>query len=156
MTETRLNILKACTAVLDLVHTSDNRKIHGTDVFQQRSSGAPGPTESSVTASISAAIDLKFLTSYSSRPHQCFACGLVTQVKMKRHELKKQLQTYWETTYGSCEVQEALHQELPFECCPVNYPWFEVRVLRLYRELYSMWTVNDNALKFFQSPNRRE
>ncbi|CAG2234384.1 unnamed protein product [Mytilus edulis] len=93
MTETRLNISKACTAVLDLVHTSDNRKIHGKDVFQQRSSGAPGPTESSVTASISAAIDLKFITSYSSRPHQCFACGLVTQVKMKRHDLKKQLQT---------------------------------------------------------------
>lgn len=88
--------------------TSDNGEVLGDEVFQHRYAGTSGPALSFVTATKSAAIDSKLITSYWSRTHQCFVCGFVTQIKMRRHVLKTHLTRYCEqhTTYLSCEVQK--------------------------------------------------
>ncbi|CAG2215434.1 unnamed protein product [Mytilus edulis] len=60
---------------------SDNRKVHDEGIYQQyvhnqRSAGAPGPAPYTVTASSSEEIESNSITTFKSRTHQCFVCGL--------------------------------------------------------------------------------
>ncbi|CAC5390972.1 unnamed protein product [Mytilus coruscus] len=94
-------------------YTSETRQVYDDGVYTQYfhhpiSAGPNSPAPSIVTASCSAGIESKLITTIRSRPHQCFVCGLVTHGKMRRHVLKTHLPWNWEphTTCWSC-VQEA-------------------------------------------------
>ncbi|CAG2252032.1 tatD [Mytilus edulis] len=92
---------------------SDSREVQDEGIYNQyvhnqRSAGALGPAPYTVTSS-SQEIESNSMTTFKSRSHKCFVCGLVTHGKMRRHVLKTHLPWYWEphTACWSCEVQEA-------------------------------------------------